>query len=211
MRPGLSLCFFVMRVILFPLAIVFFIGCTGNENKAHESLSADDHDRILDAVAPYVIKKSDEFSYEQRFDAANKPYYDNFIKVSNASLRFVKESDTATIFFFAYRDHTSLYEHYRGLGGYFKKDDQGNIVFMNLLYHMPRVTGREMDERAELLFEQMVTRGNVDRFLGRREFIQTPNKDFYYNTRINRWDYTENSSWKFLEEARREALGEKKP
>ena len=28
---------------------------------------------------------------------------------------------------------------------------------------------------------------------------------FYYNTKINRWDYTPNSSWKFLEDAKKQA------
>jgi hypothetical protein len=172
---------------------------------AKKNLSADEYKVTLTKIAPYVIAKSDEFSYDQRFDQANQSFYDNFIQVSSGELQYLSEKDSATLLFFKYRDLTSLYEHYRGLGGYFKTDDQGKITFMNLLYHTPRLTKEEMDHRGKLLFEELLKNGNVKTYLGNKQFIHTPNADFYYNTKLNKWDYTENSSWKFLEEAKQQA------
>src|SRR5690606_8002751 len=107
-------------------------------------------------------------------------------------------TDTATFFFFEHRDLSSMYEHYLGLGGYFRVNNEGNILFLNLLYQTPRLSSDQMAAKGELLFREMITRGNVNAFMGRRDFIHVPNKDFYYDTRRNRWDYTKNSSWKFL-------------
>lgn len=187
---------------LIVLSFAFCLIACNKTYVAKETLSAVEYETTLAKVAPYVIAKSDEFSFEQRFLPANKSFYDNFIKLTYGELAYFMEQDTASLFFFKYRDLTSLYEHYRGLGGYFKTNDKGDIVFMNLLYHTPRLTKAEMDERGKLLFEEMAATGNVKSRLGNKQFVQTPNADFYYNTKSNRWDYTENSSWKFLQEAR---------
>jgi hypothetical protein len=59
-----------------------------------------------------------------------------------------------------------------------------------------------MDVRGEKLFREMATQGSVAKYLGNQEFIEVPNKDFYYNAQLNRWDYTPNSSWRFLEDVK---------
>lgn len=196
-----------MRILIFSSLCLLLLACE-NGYQAKENLSATEYQETLLKVAPYVISKSDEFSFEERFLPVNKSFYDNFIQLSGAELTYFKERDTASLFFFKYRDLTSLFEHYRGLGGYFRTDEKGEIIFLNLLYHTPRLTKVEMDERGKILFEEMLTTGNVKSHLGKKQFIQTPNTDFYYNTELNRWDYTENSSWKFLQEAKEQA-GEK--
>ncbi len=46
-----------------------------------------------------------------------------------------------------------------------------SVIFLNLLYHTPRLTMEEMNERGRKLFETMVTKGNVDEFVGNRKYI----------------------------------------
>ncbi len=190
------------QYLLFLLALVA-IGCQSFD--AREALSAEQYDSVLVRVAPYVIKKPDELSYDERFLLKNRPFYKNFITLTGGEITHYVKTDTAVLFSFRYRDLTSLYEHYRALGGYYKEDSQGRIAFMNLLYHTPRLTKQEMKSKGNELFKEMTLKGNVARFIGDRSFIDTPNADFYYDTKRNRWDYTENSSWKFLEEAKQRA------
>ena len=198
-----------MRFTQFSLLFLLVAICCRSYDP-HEVLSSERYDSVLIEIAPYVIKKPDEFSYKERFQRKSQPFYWNFIKVSAGELTYYLQADTATHFFFSHRDLTSLYEHYRGLGGYYKTDKGGNIIYMNILYHTPRLLKEEMEERGKLLFDEMVSYGNVNKYLGDKSYIDTPNNDFYYNTTLNRWDYTENSSWKFLEEARQKAEMEKK-
>lgn len=193
-----------MKELFFFLCIVCLVSCRESGYDAHETLSSHEYNETLQMLAPYVIAKADEFTFEQRFDTANRAFYQNFIKVSEGQLRYYKALDTASVFCFAYRDHTSLYEHYRAIGGYYKKTN-GKVSFLNLRYHTPRLTKKELEIRGKMLFEEMMKTGGVAKFFGKREFIQTPNSDFYYNTKLNRWDYTENSSWKFLYEAKQRA------
>ncbi|HLT74541.1 MAG TPA: hypothetical protein VKZ68_05630 [Ohtaekwangia sp.] len=163
-------------------------------------LNRAEYDALMMRLLPYVVKKPDHIKYDERFDPGLTEYYRNLASASNARLRFYYANDTANFFFFEHRDLSSLYEHYRGLGGYFREDDKGSITLLNLLYHTPRFTSAEMAAKGELLFKEMIARGNVDAFLGRRDLIHAPNKDFYYDTHRNRWDYTQNSSWRFLRE-----------
>jgi hypothetical protein len=193
-----------MRNLFLPCFLVLFISCTVSYD-AKENLGDEAYTKEIIKIAPYVVKKPDEFGYEDRFKKENQPFYTKFIQLTNGKISYYLENDTATLFFFEYKDLSSLYEHYRGLGGYYKKNDNGDIHFMNLLYHAPRLTRSEMDERGKLLFTEMAKRGNVDKFIGDKNYIDTPNADFFYNTKTNRWDYTENSSWKFLEEAKQAA------
>jgi hypothetical protein len=160
---------------------------------------------MLMKIAPYVVQKHDNFSYEERFKQENQGYYKRFIEKASGELKYFIETDTAAIFFFSYRDLSSLFEHYQGMGGYCKTDVDGNITFLNILYHTPRFTKEEAAEKDLVLFKEMNIKGNVKAFIGNRKYIHTPNTDFYYNTRINRWDYTSNSTWRFLEKAKQEA------
>jgi len=190
-----------MKNYLLLVILLLFSACT-TSFKADENLKGETYDRELKKIAPYVIKKPDEIDYADRFKEENQPFYSKFITLTNAKISYYYQNDTANLFFFEHKDLSSLYEHYRGLGGYYKTNEEGNIIFMNLLYHTPRLTRSEIDERAALLFTEMAEKGNVQRYFGNKKFIDTPNADFYYNTKLNRWDYTENSSWKFLEEAK---------
>jgi hypothetical protein len=82
---------------------------------------------------------------------------------------------------------------------------------MEVFFYTPRLTKEEMGKRGKELFEEMVTKGTVERFVGNTDYIKVPNADFYYETSTNTWEYTENSGWNFLKEAREEAqqrLGE---
>ncbi len=188
----------------FVFILILLAGCS-TQYEAKQNLSQEEYERWMNTVAPFVIKKPDHVVYEERTKAEHKVFYDNFIKETGGQLRYAVKTDTANIFFFSHRDYTSLYEHYRGLGGYFRTDSNGNLNYLMLLYHTPRFTKEEMEEKGAELFKEMVRRGNVSKFIGNKQYVHTPNNDFYYNDRINRWDYTENSSWKFLEEAKQAA------
>lgn len=196
--------------LLYSLLLLTFFSCETSRD-AKKELSKSEYDVLLEQLAPYVIKKPDAFTYENRFDVANKPFYRNFIELTKAELTYYQKKDTATFFTFTYRDLTSLKEHYRVLGGYYTLNENDSIVFVNLLYYTLRFTPEETHQKGKVLFESMIEKGNVSRFLGNKGFIDTPNEDFYYNAKLNRWDYTENSSWRFLEQAKQDALRDSIP
>lgn len=188
-------------VLLLMCAVM---SCT-EQIDAKKNLTNAQYDLYMRAVTPFCIKKPDQISYADRTNPLHSSFYETVVKETGASIDFFIENDTAKFFFYRYKDLSSLYEHYRGLGGYFRTNENDSVIFINLLYHTPQFTKEEMDKKGEVLFREMVRKGNVAKYIGNRKYVHTPNSDFYYNTKLNRWDYTENSSWKFLEEAKQNA------
>ncbi|MFN7490413.1 MAG: hypothetical protein ACK5QK_11845 [Chryseotalea sp.] len=191
------------KIFLYLAVSSVFLSCK-KEYSATKNLTDTEYTLELEKLAPYVIKKNDQVSFENRFRKENLPYYKEFISVSEGKLTHYYRLDTAYAFVFQYKDRSSLYEHYRAIGGYYRKNEKDSITFLNLLFHTPRLTKVEIAERVPFLFKDMVNKGNVARYHNNKAFIQTPNKDFYYNTKYNRWDYTPNSSWKFLKDVQRD-------
>lgn len=188
----------------FVLVASLLVSCSFSYD-AQSNLTDAEYQRYLKQLAPYVHKKPDGLTFEDRFHEKAAAYYQQLSDKTDSRITHFVKNDSVSFFFFKYRDLTSLYEHYRGIGGYFKTSPGDTLSLVNLLYHTPRFTAEEMDERSEILFREMVTTGNVQNFIGNRRFIHTPNDDFYYNTTLNRWDYTANSSWSFLKEEQERA------
>lgn len=191
-----------MNKSVFGFLLVIVFGCS-KSYEARESMSDERYQQTIAKIAPYVAKKHDEMSYEDRFKPESAPYFKDYVNKTEGTLQYFLSTDTAKIFYYTYKDKSSLFEHYRGFGGYYREDEDGKITFLNILYHTPRLTREEQAAREYNLFHEMVTTGSVEKYLGNREYVHVPNEDFFYNTTTNRWDYTANSSWKFLEEERK--------
>lgn len=195
--------------VLFPVFTIlvagFFFSSCSSPYDAKSNMTDVEHDLYLKHLAPYVLKKPDGLSFDDRFEEKAATYYQQLSEKTDSRITHFIKNDSVSFFFFEYRDLTSLYKHYRGMGGYFKTGPNDALTLVNLLYHTPRLTAEEITDRSDILFREMVTKGNVEGFIGNRSFIHTPNNDFYYNTQLNRWDYTANSSWSFLREEQERA------
>jgi CRISPR/Cas system CMR subunit Cmr6 (Cas7 group RAMP superfamily) len=186
------------RILAIALLIGSQLASCSDSFDARANLSDTEYQNYLRLLAPYIHKKPDGLSFTERFHKKAEAYYAQLNERTNSRITHFVKNDSVCFFFFEYRDLTSLFEHYRGIGGYFKPGSADTLLHVNLLYHTPRFTAGEMKGKAEVLFAEMVKEGNVEKYIGNREFIHTPNEDFYYDVKTNRWDYTANSSWNFL-------------
>ncbi|MBX2944305.1 MAG: hypothetical protein KF725_00615 [Cyclobacteriaceae bacterium] len=189
--------------LLAGLSSILFSCSTGKTFEAERVLSQKHYDSLLIQLAPYVVKKPDAMAYKERFELSSRPFYKNYVSLTSGKIRYYLKTDTVEFFTYEYQDKASLYEHYRTFGGYIKRNpEDGKIELLNLLYQTPRCTRDELEAKAQVLFKEMITSGNVDKYIGNKGLVYVPNEDIYYDTRRNRWDYTENSKWRFLQEAR---------
>lgn len=193
-----SSIFFLVGIV----AILF--GCSTDKTfEANKTLSQKNYDSLLMLLAPYVIKKPDAMTYPERFDRSNRFFYKNYAELTGGKIRYYLKTDTAEFFTYEYQDKASLFEHYRTFGGYLRRNSNtGSIEFLNLLYQTPRCTRDELEAKGQVLFKEMITAGHVNSYFGNRDLVYVPNEDIYYDTKRNRWDYTANSKWRFLDEAR---------
>lgn len=191
-------------IILLAVISTQLLSCSKSKTyEAEKILSQKNYDSLLIQLAPYVVKKPDAMTYPERFALSSRPFYKNYIDLTEGKIRYYLKSDTVEFFTYEYQDKASLFEHYRTFGGYIKRNSAtGAVEFLNLLYQTPRCTRDELEAKAQVLFKEMITSGNVDKFVGNKGLVYVPNEDIYYDTKRNRWDYTENSKWRFLDEAR---------
>lgn len=183
------------------IPIVFVIAACQTFD-AQENLDNQAYSNWLLRLAPYVNKKPDGANWKDRFDERLASHYLQKIEAQESELMYFLRKDTLTYFFYVNKDLSSLFEHYRGHGGRFQTNESGEIKFLEILYYTPRWTKQEVKDKGRALFKDMVVNGHVNQYIGQKNYIHIPNEDFYYNTSENRWDYTGNSSWGFLEDIR---------
>jgi hypothetical protein len=189
-----------MRYIFFLFLIFLFSSCQTSYEA--EKLDNTQYSKYLQDLAPYVNKKHEIATFKERFDEKYKEYYLMKISEQKSYIKYFYKDDSLNYFYYVNKDLSSLFEHYRGHGGYFVTNEKGYIAKLEIMFYTPRMEADEVDKKGLILFKEMITNGNVNKFLGNKEFIHTPNEDFYYNVNENKWDYTENSSWRFLEESK---------
>jgi hypothetical protein len=194
----------ISRYILYLFITIFLAACKKDYRVQSQLTDAQQRHYLLQ-VAPFVNKKPKEVDFEDRFKKANQLFYQNVIEKTQARFDYFYVTDTAKFFLYTSKDITSLYEHYRAQGGYFKVNENDSLIFLNVLFYTPRFTPEELETKGKILFYEMIKKGDVQKFVGNRDYIHVPNADFEYSTQENRWVYTENSSWKFLDEAKEEA------
>jgi hypothetical protein len=192
------------------LLLILFLTSKCSTYEPRKHLDENQYNDYLLKVSPFVNKKPKNTDFDDRFHKSNQHYYQILIAETNARLDFFYPTDTAIFFLYTLKDLTSLYEHYRAHGGYFRVNAKDSIVHLNLLFYTPRFTGDEMKEKGTKLFKEMVKKVNLKKYMGNRDYIHVPNDDFEYSAVENRWVYTENSSWKFLEEAKESAGSERR-
>ncbi len=168
---------------------------------AGDNLDAKATQSLLLELAPYVNKKPDQASFEERFSSVNQPYYEAKVKSQDAEIRYYVERNDTAYFLYVNKDLTSLFEHYRAQGGCFVREKDGAIKYLHLYFHTPRLTKEELLKRGEELFRYTLENKHINAYLGNIDYVKTPNQDFYYNDSLNKWEFTKNSSWRFLKDA----------
>jgi hypothetical protein len=189
-----------MRVVALILLIVSLQACDARKYNSQQQLSQTQYDSLLISLAPYVNKKPKGAAFSERFEPKYGQYYQACVQGQDARLPYYFIKDSLTYFYYVNKDLSSLYEHYKGYGGSFKKDAGGKIKELSIVFATPRLTKEEITEKGKELFIEMIETGSIEKYKGDRAYVHLPNADFEYNRAENRWVYTENSSWKFLKE-----------
>jgi hypothetical protein len=187
------------RISFLSLILLFASACS---NYSPEKVySSEELKELTGTMAPFLYKKPDHVAFEDRTKPENQRHYSEMQNACKGKFTHIKKQGDTLYFNFMYTDISSLYEHYKSFGGkVFIVSEE--VRYINLYYHTPRLEPKDTSKVNDLLFGELAKNGHVNKYVGNRDLIHTPNDDFYYDTENKHWDYTPNSSWNFLKEVK---------
>lgn len=185
---------------IFALSFLLLLAAC-SQYAPEKTMNAEELEQLSKTMAPFLYKKPDHVAFEERTNPENERHYREMQNACQGKFTHLKTKGDTLYFNFMYTDISSLYEHYKSFGGkVIVKENK--VEYIHLYYHTPRIEPKDTAKVNDLLFANLVKKGNVDKYIGNRDLIHTPNDDFYYDVENKHWDYTPNSSWNFLKEVK---------
>jgi len=97
----------------------------------------------------------------------------------------------STHWYYLIRPARSVEGDLRGVGGRFRTNAQLEMVEFEEVFNTPVMARHDLERVGLMLFEEMVTTGNVDRYLKDRSLVEWPDDRLKYNKEKREWRYDE--------------------
>ena len=194
----------IKKILTLIVAAYYFAGCTPY-NPDNYLKSQEEKDSLVISFLPYVLPRPDNISLAQRFSDSMSVFFKNRMKSNELALNsYYINSDSLHYCMFVRRDLKSLYIDYRAVAASFKRN-KDSIYDVELKFLTPMFRRDTIYRKADELFKVLVETGNVNSYIGNRDFIDWPSQDVYYDKVEKKWAFREASEWyKLKEEIRKE-------
>jgi hypothetical protein len=177
--------------ILFLLISVVMIACQNNTNKVSNSFNKSEQDSLLTNIITYIYLKPPYATNSTRFQAQFRKYYvQNLPKFSLENHYIAPDS---THYFFLTRPVGNMLKYRRGVLGKFKLK-QATIAANSLMptdfeeiINTPHLEETLVKERGAFLFKELIKNGNLNKYLGMKDYIEWPDSTLVYDKQTNEW------------------------
>jgi hypothetical protein len=169
-------------VLLF--CVLFLLACKG-KYEVSSYYSKPEQDSLLADIITYVFNKPTYANSDTRFEPRYRKYYLSHIKDFQFLHYFIDENKTH--YFYLIRPARGPQGNLRGVGGYFKKDQNGKITSFKEVFNTPIDTREQLALKGAELFKWMTVHGNVTDYLKNPDYIEWPNQMTYYDTLQHEW------------------------
>lgn len=187
----------LIRKFFFAVVSVFTLtACAHKDPYAVENyMKQEESLKNLVPIYPYIAKLESGVNYSNRFDSAQRAYFEEKQKVHKFSFERYYVTKDSVHYFLIWKVAPSLYEKKIAIGGRYKKDASGKIYAFEELFNTPKMKLDELKEKSFKLFDYMVENGNVDAYLGDFEMIEFPDGKCLYDKENHKWILTDNDRW----------------
>jgi hypothetical protein len=144
-------------------------------------------DTLLANMVTYIYKRPTAATNKTRTNPEFRSYY-----VKNASLfRYAYHHMTTDSihYFYLIRPARSVDGDKRGVGGKFKINDKLELIEFEEIFNTQVLDEKELEEKGLTLFEELIDRGNVDRYLTDKTLIEWPDDRLKYHKEMREWRY----------------------
>ncbi len=149
-------------------------------------IATDQIDTLLTDLATYIGVKPRIATSQTRFEPQYRQFYVQQARQFKMVFFFV--NDQGEHFYYLIRPARSTHGNTRGVGGKFRFAKQ-KITDFEEIFNTPVHKPEKLFEIGSELFREMINTGNVDRFIGNREYIEWPDGRLKYHKGLYEWRY----------------------
>lgn len=178
-----------MRKLLTITGILFLLITCKSENKYSISSYHDQEtiDTLLVNLVTLVGVKPKATNWETRLLPEHRTYYINHAK--QFSFDRYSVSPEGIHYFFMVRPARHPKGNQRGVGGKFRLTEDMQITELEELFNTPVMPNEEIISKGREIFEEMVSTGNIEKFLKNKDYIEWPDERLKYDKNKNEWRY----------------------
>jgi hypothetical protein len=178
-----------MRKIFALTGILFLlIGCrTENKYTISSYHDQDTIDTLLVNLVTFVGVKPKAANWETRLLPEHRSYYINQAKQFSFDRYFV--SPEGLHYFFMVRPARHPKGNQRGVGGKFRLTEDMQITELEELFNTPVMPNEEIILKGRKIFNEMITNGNIEKYLNDKDYIEWPDERLKYDKVKNEWRY----------------------
>lgn len=178
------------KILLLLISVVMF-ACQNNTNKVSKYYSDTERDTLLTNIITYIYLKPTYATNATRFQAQFRKYYVQSLPKFSLENYFI--APDSTHYFFLIRPVGNTLKYRRGVLGKFKLKnataDAGSLMPTDFeeIVNTPHLEEALVKERGSFLFKELVKTGNLDKYLGMKDYIEWPDTRLVYDKNINEW------------------------
>ena len=180
--------FCLFSTIVISIIVLAFAGCKkAEEFKIDKYFSLQQQDSLLVNMVTYIGKKPKLADWQTRHEPQHEEYYKNLSK----SFKFIYYhiADDSTHYYYLVRPARSTKGNTRGVGGRFKLGESFQLIDFEEIFNTPILPEQELVEVGRTLFVELITTGNIDRYLNNRSLIEWPDDRLMYDRVKKEWRY----------------------
>jgi hypothetical protein len=178
------------KILLLLISVVMF-ACQNNTNKVGKYYSNAERDTLLTNIITYIYVKPAYASNATRFQAQFRKYYVQSLPKFSIENYFI--APDSTHYFFLIRPVGNTLKYRRGVLGKFKLKNS-TVASSSLMptdfeeiVNTPHLKDALVKERGAFLFKELIKKGNLDKYLGMKDYIEWPDSMLVYDRNINEW------------------------
>jgi hypothetical protein len=178
------------KILLLLISVVMF-ACQNNTNKVNKYFSNTERDTLLSNIITYIYIKPAYASNATRFQSQFRKYYVQSLPKFSFENYFI--APDSTHYFFLIRPVGNTLKYRRGVLGKFKLKNAtvaaGSLMPTDFeeIVNTPHLEEALVKERGAFLFKELIKTGNLDKYLGMKDYIEWPDSMLVYDKNINEW------------------------
>lgn len=146
-------------------------------------------DTLLTNMVTYIYRRPAEATAETRTNPKFRGY---FVK-SAQRFEYVYHhmDDDGVHYYYLIRPARNLERSHRAVGGTFTTNENLELVTFDEWFNTTIMNDSILRKKGLLLFEEMIEKGNVDRYLTDQNLIEWPDHRLKYDKDMHEWRYTD--------------------